>query len=266
MRDLARSAIAEVDRLAVLLGDATDADRAVHTARKSTKRLRSFLRLARPSIGTNVYRRENAALRDIARLLAPARDSLVLMETAGDLGASESVLATLERLHVEEMTRFEAEVRTDATGRSESAAAHWRGIDWRGPTAASIRAGLARTYRRGLEDFHSVRSQPSATAFHSWRRRVKYVRYQLETVGAPSTLTERWLVVGDDLGWEHDHTVLIGVCGANPVDDGFRAVADLSRARREELRSRALDLGARLFVLEPRPFVRTIASDVDLGH
>lgn len=266
MNELAPAAIAEAEELATILPAAVDLDLAVHATRKGTKRLRSFLRLARQSIGKDVYRAENAALRDTARLIAPARDALVLIETATEMGASEPVLELLGRLHLEELAVLESGVQTDTTGRLTSIAARWASLDWRGPEVASIRAGLTRTYRRGLADFAAVRSQPSASAFHSWRRRVKYVRYQLEALGAPGKLTRQWVVLGDDLGWEHDHTVLMGVCGEYHGDDGFRSVAKHSKARREMLRSTAVEVGVQLFVLKPREFVESVASAVGLNE
>jgi CHAD domain-containing protein len=211
-----------------------------------------------------VYRFENAALRDAARLIAPARDALVLVETARDVGGSGTVLETLERLHLEEIARLETGVRAEATGRLRSIASRWRAIEWRGPEVASIRAGLKRTYARGLRDSAAARSEPSAATFHSWRRRVKYVRYQLEALGAPRTLVQPWLVLGDDLGWEHDHTVLIGVCDARAAEEAFRSVAERSRVRREELRSGALGAGNRLFLLEPNAFVESVTATVGL--
>jgi hypothetical protein len=93
---------------------------------------------------------------------------------------------------------------------------------------------------------------------------VKYIRYQLETVDAPRALVKRWLALGDELGWEHDHTVLIGVCKAQGADEGFRSVAEHSRIRREELRSGALDAGNQLFLLEPGAFVEAVASKTRL--
>ena len=53
----------------------------VHTARKAMKRTRGLLRLVRGSIGEAAYRAENDALRDAARLLAPARDATAKIET-----------------------------------------------------------------------------------------------------------------------------------------------------------------------------------------
>lgn len=93
---------------------------------------------------------------------------------------------------------------------------------------------------------------------------MKYVRYQLEAVDAPGKLAKRWLALGDDLGWEHDHTVLIGVVTDYPADEGFRSVAAHSRVRREELRSAALTAGDQLFGLKPGAFVEWIASTVEL--
>src|SRR5918996_5347350 len=57
-----------------------DLGTAVHEARKSFKRLRTTVRLARDELGDEVYRRENAAFRDAGRRLAGARDSQVLLE------------------------------------------------------------------------------------------------------------------------------------------------------------------------------------------
>src|SRR3990170_5834331 len=54
---------------------------AVHETRKSLKRLRATVRLARDELGDEVYRRENSAFREAGRRLAGARDSRVLLET-----------------------------------------------------------------------------------------------------------------------------------------------------------------------------------------
>jgi hypothetical protein len=54
---------------------------AVHETRKSLKRLRATVRLARDELGDEVYRRENVAFRDAAGRLGGARDSQVLLET-----------------------------------------------------------------------------------------------------------------------------------------------------------------------------------------
>src|SRR5262250_3558709 len=55
-------------------------DEMVHEVRKSLKKLRTLLRLVRPSLGRKTYRQENIALRDIARPLTGVRDAAILVE------------------------------------------------------------------------------------------------------------------------------------------------------------------------------------------
>ncbi|HKN40971.1 MAG TPA: CHAD domain-containing protein [Acidimicrobiia bacterium] len=72
--------------VAALTGQAgLDPDEAAHDARKRAKKLRALLRLVRPELGDDVYRRENRALRDAARRLSPVRDAWVLVETLDGL-------------------------------------------------------------------------------------------------------------------------------------------------------------------------------------
>ena len=58
---------------------------AVHETRKALKRLRALLRLVRPAIGEDAFKRENAQLREIGLSLSGARDRHVLLETVNKL-------------------------------------------------------------------------------------------------------------------------------------------------------------------------------------
>ena len=55
--------------------------RSIHETRKCLKRIRALLRLVRPGIDDDDFRRENARYRDIARMLSPERDADILPET-----------------------------------------------------------------------------------------------------------------------------------------------------------------------------------------
>lgn len=265
MKDLTDAAVAELEQLEIELRNPSNVDAAVHETRKGIKRLRAFLRLVRSSAGETTYRTENRALRDAARLIAPARDSLVLIETAAVAGAPDAVLAALAANHREAIADLESGIRIDAADRLRSGAVRWRQVAWGGSAAASVRIGLRETYRRGLADLTSVRSDPTALAFHRWRRRVKYIRYQLETVGAPSGFTHSFTNLGEDLGLEHDNTILIDVCRGHAADAAFLAVAHAASECREVLRSKALERGARLFAPEPETYVQTVEGLVDLS-
>ena len=58
---------------------------AVHEARKDLKKLRSLLRLARPALGSELYRRENERFRDLGRALSETRDAEVKLQTLAGL-------------------------------------------------------------------------------------------------------------------------------------------------------------------------------------
>ena len=62
-----------------------DRAKAVHSARKSVKKTRALLRLARPGLPGRVYREEQDALRAAGQLLSGTRDADVLGETVDGL-------------------------------------------------------------------------------------------------------------------------------------------------------------------------------------
>lgn len=264
MNPLAATEITRLERLTAGLADPTDLDVAVHTTRKGIKRLRAFLRLARRSIGTSTYRIENGALRDTGRLLAPARDAYVLVDTARDLDASDRILHALDEDYTAVMAALESVDRLQAVHRLEAIATRWRLLSWHGPDPKSIGAGIRRTYRRGLVDLETVRSTPTAAAFHGWRRRVKYLRYQLEVLDAPKRFLHPYTQLGDDLGLEHDQTVLLGVCEQHTDDEAFSSLANRSLERREQLRFGALERGGPLFDQEPESFRTTLEDLISL--
>ncbi|MEN8113894.1 MAG: CHAD domain-containing protein [Actinomycetota bacterium] len=265
MKNLAKNEIRRLEQLIDGLADPEDIDETVHTTRKGIKRLRSYLRLARKSIGTTTYRVENGALRDTARLLAPARDAFVLIETASGLAANEDVINVLANRHREALAELESGGRIQSRRRLEAIAARWRITVSSSPDAASIGAGLRRTYRRGLVDFERVSATASDEAFHGWRRRTKYLRYQLEALGAPKKLISGYLHLGDDLGLEHDHTVLLSVCEECSGFPGFDKVAQRAVEQQGALRERAFERGAVLFSDEPGSFQRTVETALHLG-
>ncbi|MFQ5486316.1 MAG: CHAD domain-containing protein, partial [Desulfobacterales bacterium] len=77
-----RIALGRIDKaLSQLTNPGFNRDLAVHEARKTCKRLRAVLRLIRDEVRTSYYRQENVRFRDASRLLAPARDSAVMVET-----------------------------------------------------------------------------------------------------------------------------------------------------------------------------------------
>ena len=73
----AREALARLDQ---------DRETAIHDTRINLKRLRSLLRLARPSLGEQ-WKAENVRWRDVGRGIAEARDAAALVEAFDDLAS-----------------------------------------------------------------------------------------------------------------------------------------------------------------------------------
>src|SRR3954463_954491 len=62
-----------------------DPAEAIHEARKSVKKTRALLRIARPALPRRSYRMENHSLRDAARSASGLRDADVMVETVDGL-------------------------------------------------------------------------------------------------------------------------------------------------------------------------------------
>jgi CHAD domain-containing protein len=232
---LHQAEIARLDQLIAALVLPEDIDDSVHATRKGVKRLRAHLRLIRDGIDKDLYRNEDADLRQIGLLLAQARDAFVLTQTLESLESSagwDSAAAFITAHH-------QAAVGELLTGPIEEVRrmlvrARRRWPDPGSLTAGAIAAGVARTYSSGREEIETAAATGHAAAFHAWRKRVKYLRYQL------SSLTE----LGDCLGLEHDHTVFIQFCDDNidmlPDRRDRYVLIDRAERRRDELRSLAL--------------------------
>lgn len=295
---LRRLALEEFEHGIGALVGGSDIDAAVHEARKSMKRLRAMLRLIRDSIGEDIYRAENDLLRDTARILAPARDAAVVaavVEGLRDRFSSHLKRSAFETLERRLVARHDA-ARRDLIGSGDALrnavyrlrAAHARYRVWpteddeiaraygRGPLEHSfdtISGGLVRTYRRGRREMALAGDTPTGHNFHQWRKRVKYLRHQIELLaplwpevmdGFAATLDR----LGDLLGEEHDLSELMRLVAADPglcADAAERTlISALAHHRRSELQTAAMTLGRRAYAEKPRQFGDRIGSYWDV--
>ena len=244
-------------------------DEAAHDARKRTKKVRALLRLARPELGDRVYRRQNRALRDAARLLSPVRDAWVLVEALDDL-----VTPPDEDLSPEAVAGFRAVLtaghRKLQTGQEEDGAllraaeafekvlagvSRWPMKDhgW-----ASLDEGVEDVFRRGRQAMDRARRKGRADDFHEWRKQVKYLRHQF------GLLREVWPDVleamegtadelGERLGADHDLAVLRERVATEPslAPNVRKALLRRVDMRRKEHQRQALILGQRLYAEKP---------------
>jgi len=256
---------------------------AVHSARKSTKKMRALLRLVRSEIGDKVYKFENKAMRDTARLISGVRSAAVMVNALddiqvlyGSLLAEGTFEETQERLAVNR-DRVEARAMEDPELVPRVVAnlerAHGRYASW--PTDpharvvygtgirdsyATIGPGMKATYRRGRAEMVMAYRAPSPTSFHRWRKRVKYLKHQMEIItplwpevvlGMVITLDRMSELLGED----HDLAELLETLSGrpelcpNPVERSLlRALAE---QRRSDLETASRILGRRIYAESP---------------
>jgi CHAD domain-containing protein len=249
---------------------------AVHDARKHLKKSRALLRLVRPALGTDAYRRENAALRDAGLALSGTRDADVLAETVDKLaarGAGRLPAATFAQLRaaVAAAAAEPADVGAmlEALREANARVERWP-LDAAGWDA--VIAGAVRAYARGREAFAVARHEPTPVHLHEWRKRVKDLWYheRLLAPAWPALLGahgEEAHALSELLGDDHDLTGL-----RERIEQGLElapeAAADraellaLVDERRDELRERAVRLGHRLYAESPKACRRRLARYV----
>ena len=198
-----------------------DPEKAIHEVRKRCKRVRAVARLLRPNAKA-LYRQENAAFRDMARGLSPFRDADVRLETFDDLVSRtdrpERFAAFRKMLGDDDRDGTNLEKQLSWTVKEvEAARERLQEANIADRVAFEfIEPGLRQSYKRGRRAMSRAYDKPEETAFHEWRKRVKDLGYQTQT------LRELWPPVlkrlrdeldqlGDLLGKEHDLTLVRNV-------------------------------------------------------
>jgi CHAD domain-containing protein len=277
---LVRIACGQLDLAIERLEGNTDEDvgTAVHEARKSFKRLRATVRLARDELGDEVYRRENGAFRDAGRRLAGARDSRVLLETLDAVSERDPDEAqparfvgfrrTLAGQHAAARRRLQDGAAV-AQVLSELREARERVLDWplERESLDSLAPGFIRIYRRGRRAYRRVGREPSSENLHELRRRAKDLWYAAQIVRPASAKQMKRLArdahdLSNLIGEDHDLAILVerATERRDRFDDeaSVAELADLVERRRDELRQEALKVARRLYRKKPRKVVRSL--------
>lgn len=252
----------------------TTRDEAIHTARKSIKKVRATLRLARKDMGES--QREHARLRDTAARISEFRDAFAIIATfdalrkkyrAGRTGLS-SIREGLERRRREsareEDTGPVLKAAAEALRKTSRRAAKWH---LKSDGFAAIGPGLEETYRAGRRALAAARRDGSAENFHELRKRVKDHWYHVRLLeGLWAEMMDAYEKSLNDLetwlGEDHNLTVLRDKIAVEPGFYGTQqdvALAfDLIARYQKELREKALPLAERIYEEKPREFTRRI--------
>ena len=271
-----RIAVEQIDlALDHLNAESANVNESVHATRQSLKRLRALVALSRGELGPEVFVREWNCYRKSGRLLAPARDAAVVVQTLDSLLnrfsnelSAEAFAAQRRYLAERRDTQITIMVQEEEVLKKASdvlASARERVATWpvkRGGFKV-LRDGARHLYKTGRKDLRSVVRHPSPTNFHKWRRPVKLLLHQLQI------LTPIWPVVlnahaaelhalSDRLNENHDldafrHAELWSEFETQPQEQ--QALVSLVDRRSRELEAEALLLGERLYAERPTRFM-----------
>jgi CHAD domain-containing protein len=254
-------------------------DEAVHETRKRLKRLRAALRLERFAIGDEIYRRENAAFRDLGQRLSAPRDAMVLIETLDELSErfgdelppdqTGALRNQLEQGHRRALAKLRRDRATIDAVRAELADARVRSASWIYTSEGfdALRPGLQRIYRRGRRSMRAAAEEPSDEHLHEWRKRAKDLWHALQILrpAAPKRMKARARQahrLSDLLGDDHDLAVLrehvAQADGAFEQETTRTALLSLIDRRRGSLQREALRLGGRVYARRPKRFARSV--------
>ena len=258
----------------------TDIGDAVHDTRKSFKRLRAVVRVARDPLGDDVYRFENRRFRDAGRELSGARDAQVLGETLDELAdryedeLPEDAFAGLRRQLEEEARAAHEQVAEDdsATDRLTTTleAAHGRVATWPLPEDGDwgmLEPGFTRIYRRGRRAMRAAVDEPTTENLHELRKRAKDLWHaaQILRPAAPKRLKRLGReahALADLLGDDHDLAVLRAAARewVASLQPGELAVLEaLVGRRRRRLQRRALRCARHVYARKPGAWCKRLA-------
>jgi CHAD domain-containing protein len=254
-------------------GKDRDPVEAVHEARKSIKKARSALRLARRPVGGRTYRAEMRALRDVGRELSGSREADVMVQTLDKLTdravgrIPKTGLKTLRAQLAEQAQRSRAgatrnrAVLARRLEEIDERAQAWPldGCDW-----PAVRKAMRRSYRAGRRGLGAIEQDPTTEGLHEWRKRVKDLWYHQRLVRdlwpelmkrEASEAHELTEILGDD----HDLAVLRAMlvedrdaAATTPAD--LEPLVEAIDARRAELLAEARRLGRRLYAERPKAY------------
>lgn len=240
----------------------------VHDARKACKEARGLARLVRPALDR--YSDVNNRFRNAARQLGPIRDPHAFLGTFDVLAKTPPASEEFRSLRfyfearaaeATEKIRHE-EPRRVAKARKLIRAATLDASDWEMEHSFdSLVGGVETTYQRGRKAMVRARKSGNPDDFHEWRKRAKYLWYQIRLLRNSSLsmlrpLARRLHDVSDALGDAHNLVLMQAEVESFDADDAakeaFRIVAT---GYRLELEARALSLGSRLWAEKPSRFV-----------
>ena len=263
--------------VAVAKGETKTDDTPVHEMRKHLKKARGALRLVRKEIGRGMYRTQNHALRDAARLTSEIRDAEVRLQTVRELQEvtkrdGHGTYGNLEVMLTLELENFMAaftEWQTQAVPLLEQAASAvdcWTLDQF---SCKQLCCAVQASYRRGRRALGTATADPTTENFHQFRTRAKTLWYQLRILRPVNpvvlkTLSDDLHSLGDLLGRAHDLSFLAerlrSEHGKSKWEREGQRLLAVIEVSQHDLQRGSTELAEHFFAERPRDFGSRIAS------
>jgi CHAD domain-containing protein len=263
--------------VAVAKGETKTDDTPVHEMRKHLKKARGALRLVRKEIGRGMYRTQDHALRDVARLTSDIRDAEVRLQTVRELQevtqrdghGTYGNLEVMLTLELENFMAAFAEWQTQAVPLLEQAASAidcWMLDQF---SCKQLCCAVQASYRRGRRALATATADPTTENFHQFRTRAKTLWYQLRILRPVNpvvlkTLSDDLHSLGDLLGRAHDLSFLAerlqSEHGKSKWEREGQRLLAVIEVSQHDLQRGAAELAEHFFAERPRDFSSRVGS------
>ncbi len=252
----------------------------VHEIRKTFKNIRAELRLVRSRI--SFYHAENRFFRDQARLISQVRDieasleALALIQKVSQDKTHQQVIESIEESLKGQRSSFEDnELQVTLKKIQSNLLKKYAQIDsWKVEVTGypDIEPNLKRTYNRGRKSLLRLNQEITSEAFHEWRKRIKYLRYQLDFLspiwpGFLAAMESELHKLSDLAGLQRDMHNLSNFIEAlanrfKKQENGQLLLKTIGQ-HRNQYQQQALFLGKRLYHLRKKEFTGLLAVSWD---
>lgn len=267
-KGLVRLAILQLSAASKLLQARGISAEAVHDARTFGKKTRALLQLCSPCLPKSEKERLSDSISSASRRLSGIRDADVLLET---LDGILSLHPEPDAPGLHSLRRGMADVARQRRANDGKLLPGTLALLHRAlKSLASAEFGpmdgkqllrrVQRTYRRGRLMLDACSGGNDPEMFHSWRKLVKQLWYQLRITSRRWPSHAEGLIrisgeIGELAGRERDLSLLEVFLETGIRSREALGIRRIIRKERERLRKKALDLGSTLYARRPRDFI-----------
>lgn len=215
-------------------------EKGVHDLRLCAKKMRSLLRFARPVLGAEKLSRLGAEIRELKNAFTGSRDAEVMRATVAKFGANGVLAESLIPAR-----RHTPPDLSHVQRKAEALCRKIKAIDLSPLTSSQILQCAKKSYRKARKLSEKCACDGSGHRMHEWRKRVKDLQYQSQTLGIPPHGVGR---LADRLGEYNDLEVLCRHLRKHRVPRELRASLKEVKKR---LREAAFEAAEKVFDRKP---------------